>query len=220
MTLKLSGSTRLSEPGQTLRVTFVSCEPDSSTCGRRRKGPGAVPGLVAHGDLGDGDAVSTRGDGDGEEHQGGAGDSGPDREGYPPGFRTVELNGVASRSGFANPRRSDGPGWRFVRVRCTSALGTAQRRTSLARTTPIPGSDAPGTGPVIAHSTSRTAKRLSPQRWTAPARRGAVHRSEMLRIPSSMARANKADFVGAGRPMTAYLARARCRCVRTVLGAM
>lgn len=48
-----------------------------------------------------------------------------------------------------------------------------------------------------------------------------VHtRSERLRMPSSIARASRADLVGAGRPIAAYFARARCRWVRTVLGAM
>ena len=49
---------------------------------------------------------------------------------------------------------------------------------------------------------------------------GPAHRSLRLSMPSSIARASSADLVGAGRPTAAYFARARCRWVRTVVGAM
>lgn len=50
--------------------------------------------------------------------------------------------------------------------------------------------------------------------------RSARYRSARLRMPSSIARDSNADLVGAGLPTAAYLARARCKWVRTVVGAM
>jgi hypothetical protein len=46
------------------------------------------------------------------------------------------------------------------------------------------------------------------------------HRSSALTMPSWIALAMRAGFVGAGRPTATYFSRTRCRCVRTVDGSM
>lgn len=75
---------------------------------------------------------------------------------------------------------------------------------------------------VVAPTTSATAQsQVQGLELATPSVEGRQFQSSLrLRMPSSTARASNADFVGAGRPTAAYFARARCRWVRTVVGAM
>ena len=59
---------------------------------------------------------------------------------------------------------------------------------------------------------------VMPEFWSRAAFRAKV--KTPLEYVVSAARASNADLVGAGRPTAAYFARARCRWVRTVVGAM